>query len=45
MYVLRGREESWGGTQVFKPLLVEITHMLAELVHREVQVDDQAAAK
>lgn len=43
--VLRGEEESWGEIQFFKPFLVEIAHILAELVYAEAQADDQAAVK
>lgn len=42
--VLRGGEQSWG-VQIFKPLLVEIPHILAELMHTEVQAGDKAALK
>lgn len=45
MLVLRGGEESWGEIQFFKPLSVEIAHILAELVYTEVQANDQAAVK
>lgn len=43
--VVRGGEESWGAIQIFKPLSVEIPHILAELVHKEVQAGDLAVVK
>ena len=42
--VLRGGEQSLG-VQLFKPLLVEIPHILAKLMHAEVQAGTQAAVK
>lgn len=45
VYVLGYRERSRGGTLVFKPASVEISYVLAELVHTEVQAGDQATVK
>lgn len=44
MLVLRGGEQSWRAP-LFKPLLVEIPHILAKLTHKEVQAGAQAAVK
>lgn len=44
MLVLTGGEQSWG-VQILKPLLVETSHILAELMHTEVQAGDKTAVK